>query len=549
MKLFAWLLLPSALVSAETFFHRIATYNVCKQTDPTCNFDDETVAEIVAATPDGMMLVYTDGAMNSIGMVDITDPNEPTGAGMIDVGGEPTSVAVSKDGQYALVAVNTSPDYVNASGTLLVIDLETRETVSTFDLGGQPDSIAVSPDNQYAVIAIENERDEDLEELDGRPPQMPAGFLYILNKAASDPNEWTGAPLDLTNTAGALFGEDPEPEYVDISEYNIAIVTLQENNALVMVDLMTLEMKGLSAGTVDLDQIDTEEEGVISQNMSLKGVPREPDAVTWMGPLYVRSHCTITLKKSESSNHCVCCIAHRHFATADEGDLDGGSRGFTIYSVLTAKVVYSSGNTMDHEVARIGHYPEERSGNKGNEPEGITYDVFGEDKLLFVLSERSSVVFVYDVADLKAPVLKQILPAGSGPEGVAAIPDRGLIAVASEVDGRGDKIRSSIAIYAYDSSLNSYPSVVSTNRADGTPIPFSALSGLACGEGTWAYGQAEFSYRCVSHSLAIFSCIQTERPCTQLRTLSTGRVASSVLTLVLFRTHSIAKRVLQIQMD
>ena len=60
-------------------------------------------------------------------------------------------------------------------------------------------------------------------------------------------------------------------------------------------------------------------------------VPREPDGVTWMGTEY--------------------------FATADEGDLHGGSRGFTIFS-KNSDIVYSSASELDHLAARIGHYPE-----------------------------------------------------------------------------------------------------------------------------------------------------------------------------------------------
>ena len=72
---------------------------------------------------------------------------------------------------------------------------------------------------------------------------------------------------------------------------------------------------------------------------------------------------------------------------------------------------------MEHLVAAIGHYPEERSENKGNEPENVFVGEFAGEKLLFVNSERSSVVFVYEITNVSNPVLKQLLPAGVGPEG------------------------------------------------------------------------------------------------------------------------------------
>jgi hypothetical protein len=97
-----------------------------------------------------------------------------------------------------------------------------------------------------------------------------------------------------------------------------------------------------------------------------------------------------------------------------------------------------------------------------------------------VNSERSSLVFVYKMINSTYPVFHQVLPAGTGPEGGLAIPTRGLYVVASEVDSRSTGVRSSISIYQYGSSSAKYPTLVSKDRTNiATPIPFSALSGLA----------------------------------------------------------------------
>ncbi len=100
-------------------------------------------------------------------------------------------------------------------------------------------------------------------------------------------------------------------------------------------------------------------------------------------------------------------------------------------------------------------------------------------KLLFVNSERSSVVFVYEVTDVTAPVLRQILPVGIGPEGVFAIPSRNLLVVAAENDVCEDKIRAHVSIYKLDGMASTYPTLVSADREDGLPIPFSALSAVS----------------------------------------------------------------------
>jgi hypothetical protein len=140
------------------------------------------VAEIVDATVNGKGLIYTDSGTGAVGFVDISAPSNPLPDGALDVGGEPTSVAV-RGPRYALVGVNTSPgDEVDAapirSGFLAIVDLKQRNIVREIDLNGQPDSIAVSRDRRYAAIVVENERNEDLN--GGLLPQLPPGKLVVL---------------------------------------------------------------------------------------------------------------------------------------------------------------------------------------------------------------------------------------------------------------------------------------------------------------------------------------------------------------------------------
>ena len=464
-------------LNEEKNFNRIASFPVCSQLDATCDIDDETAAEIVAVSSDEMTLIYTDSPLEALGFIDISDASAPVADGTLELDGEPTSVAVK--GDYALVGINTSEDFVNVSGQLDVVNIADQEVVASLDLGGQPDSVAVSPDGTFAAVVLENERnellcvsgtfagtaydDEDLAEEQcedegegelGLPPQAPAGALVSVDISDADPANWTTTTIEMTGFAG-LYSDDPEPEYVDINANNIAVVTLQENNHIFLVDLTDGSVVNeFSAGDVDLDYIDTEEEdpAVISLTDSEDDVLREPDGVAWINTEY--------------------------FATADEGDLDGGSRGFTIFNTA-GDVVWTSGNTLDHLAVSLGHYPDDRSGNKGNEPENVEVGVFGDNRYLFVNSERSSLVFVYDVADPTRPALKQILPTGAGPEGGLAIPSRNLLAVASEEDDRGDKIRSVVNIYSYETAAAQYPTIASVDRENGTPIPWSAMSGLS----------------------------------------------------------------------
>ncbi len=427
------------------YFERIATFPVFLNTD----IDNETVAEIVSATRDGKTLIYTDSALAAIGFVDIRNPYNPQPAGIVELEGEPTSVAVHK--RYAITAVVTDDTFTAPEGQLEIVDIYTREVVRRIDLGGQPDAIAISPDGRFAGVIIENERDEDLG--DGRPgqPGNPPGKIVIVRLKGS-PANWTTRDVSLLGVSDK-FPSDPEPEYIDINRFNIAAITMQEDNHIVLLHLPSGRiLNDFSAGTVDLTDIDTMEDGVIEMVDSLEDVPREPDAITWIG--------------------------NWRIATADEGDLDGGSRGFTIFSPQ-GKIRFSSGNNDDQLMGMIGHYPEERSENKGNEPEGIEYARYGRDRLLFVGSERSSIVSVYKMDRRGQPQFMQVLPTGLGPEGLLALPKRNLFVVANEEDDRGGKFRAGISIYKRKAYEPNYPTIVSLDRPDGSLIAWAALSAFA----------------------------------------------------------------------
>lgn len=433
------------------FFQRVASFavnaNLPTEMDPLT----ETSAEIITVSTDGTILVYSDSPLGAVGFVDVSDPANPQPAGMVTMDGEPTAVSVLHDemlGDKVLVAVDTSESYVAPSGHLAVVDLASRTIEATCDVGGQPDSTAVSPDASLVVVAIENERDEDLN--DGEIPQAPPGTLAIFRAADGVVDCATRVAPDLTGLAD-VAGSDPEPEFVDINADNEIVVTLQENNHVVVLAADGSVLSHFSAGTVDLDHVDVEEEGALTFDGSLVDVPREPDAVQWLGT--------------------------DRLVTANEGDYRGGSRGFTIFS-RSGEVLFDSGMAFEHEVALAGHYPEERSGNKGVEPEGMEVGTFGGERYVFLLAERSSVIGVYrDTGD--APEFVQLLPTALGPEGAVAIPERDLLAVSNEVDlGAEGGVRSHVTLYAFGADVSTYPEIRSVYDADGRPIGWGALSGL-----------------------------------------------------------------------
>jgi hypothetical protein len=115
-SVFAMVLAGAALVTAPLAstggdpgavgsFRRLANFNV----------PGGTSAEIIAATPDGRHVLYSDAIGHKFGLVDISNPTLPQQLRTLTVTGDPTSVAVLPGGTHALGVVQP--------GRLLLIDL------------------------------------------------------------------------------------------------------------------------------------------------------------------------------------------------------------------------------------------------------------------------------------------------------------------------------------------------------------------------------------------------------------------------------------------
>lgn len=431
-------------------FNRIASFPVVSNMAPGEDIDRVTSAEIISASEDGNTLIYTDSPLGVVGLIDITDPTAPKPLGNIALQGEPTTAHII--GNLAFVGVNTSESYPDPSGHLAVVDITTKTQIATCDIGGQPDSVAVAPDQSFLAVAIENERDEDSG--DGGLPQMPAGFVVKLPLVDGQIDCAGLQQINLTGLA-AIGTEDPEPEFLDINAAGEIVVSLQENNHLVVIGQDGAVSSHFSAGEVSLENIDTKSDGNLDFTGSRNAIPREPDAVKWLDG--------------------------DHFATSNEGDWNGGSRGFSIWH-KDGTLVYDSGNSLEHAIVEIGHYPEGRSKSKGVEIEGMEFARFGDVPYLFVLSERGSIVAAYDVSDLAAPVLTQLLPSGISPEGAVAIPARNLLATANEADlGEDGAARAHVMIYELSEAAATYPMLTSAGADD--LIGWGALGALASVDG------------------------------------------------------------------
>jgi hypothetical protein len=286
-------------------------------------------------------------------------------------------------------------------------------------------------------VAIENERDEDVD--DGALPQLPAGYLSVI-----DTRTWQATRVSLTGLS-AIAPEDPEPEYVSINSRDEAVVSLQENNHFAIVSLARKKVvRDFPAGAVTVSGVDTRDDDQIVLDGTITA-KREPDGVAW--------------------------ISDDLFASANEGDYEGGSRGWSVFD-RSGKVVWDAGNSLEHIAVEHGLYPDKRSDAKGIEPENVAFARFNGVPYVFVNAERGNFTAVYNVSNPRRPRFEQLLPTAAGPEGVVAVPSRGLVIVSSETDDPDNNLRGAVNIYGVGRGL--FPSVVSDDL-----IPWGTLSALS----------------------------------------------------------------------
>ena len=414
------------------------------------NLNVDGKAEILDVSEDGNLLVFSNPARNSIGIVDLSIAVAPRLLGSVDVPGEPTSVAVSPDGLWALATVHANapvkaeaPPDPRLPGLLAVISLldpAEPKLASLIGIGHHPDSIALTTkDNELvAIIAIENEAIWVEDEVVVKKPSADSvdisepGLVQIVRLNPDTAYSWsvTGLPISPAMLLNAQFRKenDPQPEFVALSPgRHMAAVSLQENNGIVLIDLAKPEISSSFSLGSTLDRpADLRADDVVefaqqypadATDQPLAGM-RFPDAIAFTPD-------------------------GRYLLSADEGEdeLTGG-RGFSIWS-LTGELVWSDDGQTEQQAAAAGFYPDNEAEEKGIEIEGIASGRFGARDFAFAVSETGSFMAIYDISNVYAPEFVQILSTGSKPESVTTIPARNLIAVGAEGSN------GSISIYEY----------------------------------------------------------------------------------------------------
>lgn len=386
-------------------------------------------AEITASTPDGNTLVVTEADLGQIQILSIADLENIKVLGNVsfkDIHSEAevTSVTVTPDGKYALAAFRTGDNLYDANkGQVAVVDLAAQRVVKTYEVGVGPDSVALAADGRTLIICNEDEENDpnDDNEVNMKKTKRP-GSISMITFPDGDVmrGEHVELPIHLSNIGnGAIYKHDPQPEYVAINpKGDKAAVTLQENNAVAIVNIAEKRIENIFGLGTTTHKADLKKDGTISFQDEI-AARLEPDGVTW----------------DPSGEFLI---------TANEGDLgknefkDGvksGGRNISVWN-QTGSLVYDSMNLIDEKVAAAGLYLDNRSENRGSEVENVTIGKIKGNPILAVAAERANAVLFFDMTIPMFPVYIGIAPsAGAAPEGIHKINGRDLFVSADEVDG------------------------------------------------------------------------------------------------------------------
>jgi hypothetical protein len=455
-------------------------------------------AEILAYDPATEKLVVTGGEGGELQILSLSNPGSPQLVQTLALFS--TSVAV-----YNGLAAVASPRGENP-GRVDFIDLNTYETVQTVTVGHLPDMVIFSPDGKRVLTANEGEPVGDFD------PQGSVSVIDLSSGLASATVAEAGfstfngqraalvqAGVRIFSSAGSV-AQDLEPEFVAVSpDGEQAWVTLQENNALAVVDLELARVTGiLPLGVKDWSESGLDPSGkdgpsggpainihpspVYGMYMPDSIVSFEAGGNTFLLTANEGEH------RAEAVNASELQLDPGEFPQApalqalgslgmlnvssQEGDLDGdgdfdrlfayGGRSFSIWGA-DGTLIYDSGSEIEEITA--GQTPslfnsdfgvparwDTRSRSKGPEPEAAAVGVVGGKVYGFIgLEQAGGGVLVYDISQPTSPQFVQyvrsdldvateglvFIPAADSPSGAP------LLLVSNEVS-------KTVTVYAID---------------------------------------------------------------------------------------------------
>jgi hypothetical protein len=215
-------------------------------------------AEITAYDPLSKRLFVVNGANASVDVLDLSNPTLPIlvgsltalslAPGLANVNG----VAVFN----GVVALALEASVKTDNGAVVWVRARDLAVLGSDTVGALPDMVTFTPDGSHLLVANEGEPNSY-----GQPDSVdPVGSVSIIAVSGASPSATTATLLRTVSSAGfdsfngqiaalrssgvRIFGpgasvaQDLEPEYIAVSaDSRTAYVTLQENNAVAVVDI------------------------------------------------------------------------------------------------------------------------------------------------------------------------------------------------------------------------------------------------------------------------------------------------------------------------
>lgn len=490
---------------------------------------DESAAEIVAFDSTSQKFFVVNAQNNAIDVLFIDDEfvfskDESCNDGNLDlsltnVEGGPNSVAVYN----GLVAVAVEDDPNQNLGEVAFYNASDCSFISSIQVGALPDMLTFTQDGMHVLVANEGEPN-DAYTID------PEGSISIIDLSAgpvaatvatADFNAFDSRKQRLQRRGVRIFGPnasvsmDLEPEYIT-TENGLAYVSLQENNALAIVDIKQAKVLSIHPfGTKNFNRrrnaldYTNEDDEINIVRAPFVGM-YQPDAIAsfnYYGETYI-----VTANEGDARDYdgfseevrvedltldADLVARFPSFTDADDlgrprvtnvdGDVDNdgdidrvhmfGARSISVWKFNQRgrlRRVADSGSILERAIA--DQFPalfnanndedgiDNRSDDKGPEPEAIIVEFIDGVPYAFVSLERASLIAIFDLRWPEKPELVQLFGnrvSGAnaskslldedefvvrpgldlGPESIEYIPayesptGKALLAVANEVSG------------------------------------------------------------------------------------------------------------------
>lgn len=467
-------------------------------------------SEVVAHDAATQRLFVVNSQNVRLDVLDIRAPETPKLAFKIDAkkfGGGVNSVDV----HAGLVAVAIEDTNRQAAGSVAIYDTD-GHLLSHVKVGAMPDMLKFSHDGRWLLTADEGEPNQDysvdpegtVSIIDLKPGTRNVRQKQVRTVSFAKFNDKSYDPRIRVFGPNATPAQDFEPEYIAISpDSRTAWVVLQENNALAMIDIATAQVTQLvSLGFKNFNlpgngfDASNQSNQINIQNWPVQGM-YQPDGMlafqsngrTFLATAnegdprkYKAFQEEVRIEDLKLDEQAFSDITRlqkkknlgRLKVSKSSGDLDGdgdfdalytfGARSFALWDEA-GELIFESGS--DFEQITAAAYPNEfnsdnekngtmdnRSDDRGPEPEGLAIAELNGRIYLFIGLERIGGVMVYDVTEPEDAFFVQYVnhrrfhgntsegTAGDlGPEGLCFIAAKDspsgqpLLVVANEVSG------------------------------------------------------------------------------------------------------------------